>query len=161
MSGYSTPGHNKPPGEIPCRFHYGFGKCSKGTDGGCAFAHRAPTKQEIIDYGMFKSDPAKAKGKGNDAKGKGKCAPFFQSGACKYGDKCFFSHSANAKGKGGKGKGKGGKGKKGKRAKGAPAVGHSDDWDDEWVEEWDTNDPDFGWDEVAAWDAEWAANNPP
>ena len=112
---------------------------------------------------MFKSDPANAKGKSKDAKGKGKCAPFFQTGACKYGDKCFFSHAAGGQSKGGKGKskgkGKGGKGKgKGKKAKGAPAPAWNEEWEEEWGEWGD--DPETGWDPVAAWDAEWAANNP-
>ena len=64
---------------IPCRFLYGFGKCAKGTE--CDFAHRPPTKDEIRDYGMYKSDPAKGKGKS-----KGRCEPFFSTGSCKYGD---------------------------------------------------------------------------
>ncbi len=120
-SGASTPGGNKPPGQIPCRFLYGFGKCAKGND--CDFAHRAPTKDEIRDYGMYKSDPEKGKGKY-----KGRCEPFFSTGSCKYGDKCIFSHTDAAKPKG-KGKGKA-KGKK--RAKSAPAP--------EWVQDDNPNE---------------------
>jgi hypothetical protein len=126
-SGASTPGGRKPPGQIPCRFLYGFGTCNKGKE--CDFAHRPPTKDEIREYGLFKQGEEGApKPKG---KGKGRCEPFFTSGSCRYGDKCVFSHSDKDKAKPkakAKTKAKG----KGKRA--APAT----EWDgeeEEWPEE--------------------------
>ncbi len=94
-SGTSTPGGRKPPGEIPCRFLYGFGRCSKGAE--CDYAHRTPSKQEILDYNMYKQDEnSKGTGKG---KSKGRCQPFFDTGKCKYGDSCIFSHSDKDKAK--------------------------------------------------------------
>ena len=87
----STPGGRKLPDQIPCRFLYAYGKCNKAPpDGTCAYAHRAPTKNEIREYGYYKSGegPPKAKGKG-----KGRCHGFFSTGSCRYGDKCIFSHS--------------------------------------------------------------------
>ena len=136
---------------------YAFGNCSKQADGICQFAHRAPTAQEIKDYGFYKGD---SKGKGAKGKGKGngknqKCAQFFANGSCRYGDACIFSHSGpappNDKGKGKKGAGKGGKGKgkKGKRARSAPAV-RDDDAYDEWEaddEDWPVEEADWGWDD--------------
>jgi hypothetical protein len=164
-SGNRTPNNDVHPSQIPCRFLYAFGLCNKQADGSCQFAHRAPTAQEIKDYGFYKGD---SKGKGAKGKGKsdgksGKCAQFFASGSCRYGDSCIFSHKGSAppdKGKGkGKGAGKGGKGKgkKGKRARSAPAVrdDHAhDDWETDpeaWHVEETWLEDDFDW---------WAAEDP-
>ena len=142
-SGNSTPGYNKPPSEIPCRFLYAFGSCNKGKE--CDFAHRTPSAAEIKEYGFYKNDPSKSGGKDSKGKAKGKCTPFFDSGKCRFGDACIFSHGdgkdkakpkSKAKAKA-KGKGK-------TRAKSAPAVEGDGDWeeydeeaacDDGWYEE--------------------------
>mgnify|MGYP000102235867 FL=1 len=156
-SGCMTPVHNKPPGDIPCRYLYGFGNCAKGVAGGCKFAHRAPTAYEIVEYGMFKHDPAKANGKGKgSSKRIGMCYLFAENGVCKYGDRCIFSHVAADDPL-------------------APTYGHGngistpppttewDEWGDEWNEEWDEEwvegDPDDEepWHEAAAWETEWYA----
>ncbi len=152
-----TPVHNKPPGEIPCRYLYGFGNCAKGAAGGCKFAHRAPTAYEIAEYGMFKHDPAKANGKGKgSSKRIGMCYLFAENGVCKYGDKCIFSHVAADDPL-------------------APTYGHGngistpppttewdewgDEWNEEWEEEWVEGDPndEEPWHEAAAWETEWYA----
>ena len=107
---------------------YAFGSCNRGKD--CDFAHRTPSAAEIKEYGFYKNDPTKG-GKDGKGKTKGKCTPFFDSGKCRFGDKCIFSHGdkdkdkAKAKSKS-KAKAKG-KGKT--RARSAPAV--EGDWDEE------------------------------
>ncbi len=138
------------PSKILCRYLWAFGSCNKQADGTCPFDHRAPTAQEIVEHGFYakgesKGGKADAKGKGK-TKGVGQCAPFFQNGACRYGDKCFFSHTGpppkgNGKGtsKGAKGSGKAGKGK-GKRARSVPAV--ADHAEDDWEQDPDAYYPD-------------------
>ncbi len=99
----------------------------------------------FINDGTGKGKSGKAKGKGKE---KGKCAPFFTNGECKYGDSCFFSHSKDAKPKG-KGKAKG-KGKRKKRSKSAPAV---KEWTEEgeWPEEWPEEEGETWTAEVQPW----------
>ena len=160
-TGNRTPDGKVHPSKIPCRFLWAFGNCNKQASGECQFDHRPPTVQEIKDYGFYaKGEPkgnndAKAKGKGKGEKGKGNdpCAPFFQNGSCRYGDKCIFSHAGpGPKGKGGKsakgakgaGKGKG----KGKRARSVPAVSKDHAFDD-WEQDADAYYPDA--------DAQWWA----
>jgi hypothetical protein len=125
-SGNGTPGYDKTPAEIPCRFMYAFGSCKKGTD--CDFAHRTPSATEIKEYGFYKNGPAKqGDGKG---KTKGTCTSFADSGSCRFGNKCIFSHGDKSKAKG-KSQGE-------TRATTAPA--------DEGEEEWNIEETcDDGW----------------
>ena len=116
-----------------------------------------PTENIIVEDGMFKHDPAKGYGKGKgSSKRIGMCYLFAESGVCKYGDRCIFSHVAVDKPL-------------------APHYGHGngintpppttewDEWGDEWNEEWDEEwvegDPDDEepWHEAAAWETEWYA----
>jgi hypothetical protein len=169
-TGNRTPNGSVHPSKIPCRFLWAFGNCSKQASGECQFDHRAPTAQEIKDHGFWvkgapKGGDASAKGKGKkkDEKGLGPCAPFFQNGTCRYGEKCFFSHTGpppkgKGKGKGAKGPKKDAKGK-GKRARSVPAVAHTDY--DEWGE--DTEDTYYAgesqWKPEDAYHEDWPADS--
>ena len=106
---------------------YAFGSCNRGKE--CDFAHRTPSASEIKEYGFYKNDPTKS-GKDGKGKAKGRCTPFFDTGTCRFGDKCIFSHGDKDKAKAkSKSKAKA-KGKGKTRARSAPAV-----TDDEWGEE--------------------------
>ena len=59
-SGNSTPRGDRPPsGEVPCKFLFLFGNCSKGND--CSFAHRVPSAAGITKYGFKKSSSSRTR----------------------------------------------------------------------------------------------------
>jgi hypothetical protein len=153
---------------IPCRYLWRLGCCNKQSGGTCPFDHRAPTEQEIVDYGFYARGKSPPKGGGKaDAEGKGKtktkpkgqgqgpCAQFFQNGTCRYGDNCIFSHTGSPPPKGGgtggraKGSGEAGGGE-GKRA-------HAqNDWEQDAYAYYPDNGTQW-WEPEAAMD-EWPAD---
>ena len=91
-SGNSTPRGDRPPsGEVPCKFLFLFGNCSKGND--CSFAHRVPSAAEIAKYG-FKKSSSGNKSPVSPGSLPNKDKPCFAQGqgVCKYGAECIFSH---------------------------------------------------------------------
>jgi hypothetical protein len=163
-----TPGGRVHPSMIPCRYLWRLGCCNKQSGGTCPFDHRAPTEQEIVDYGFYARGKSPPKGGGKaDAEGKGKtktkpkgqgqgpCAQFFQNGTCRYGDNCIFSHTGSPPPKGG---GKGG------RAKGSGEAGGGEgkrahaqnDWEQDAYAYYPDNGTQW-WEPEAAMD-EWPAD---
>ena len=89
-SGQNAPrGDRAPTSEVPCRFLFMYGNCSKGHD--CNYAHRSPEAEELKKFKWTKSGGSTPGSPGAIPIKDKPCFAHGQ-GICKFGADCIFSH---------------------------------------------------------------------